>query len=305
MHKEASIAKRMERKVREWALAQPEIRVILVIGSRARRDHPGDKWADLDLMLFATDFKHYPYESGWLSQFGEVLAPIAQQTGKGDPEWLVLFDDFFKVDFVFLGAAELERLSRAETLGDEYQRGYYVLVDKDGWAPRLPQPAYVLPPSDAPTEKQYSRLVETFWYGAVYVTKQIWRKELWIVKYRDWTMKEQLLTMIEWHARAMNGSDYDTWHDGRFLPEWADSRTVLELYDSFGRFDAADSWRALHGTMRLFRRIALETADKLSYSYPILLDERVTQFFHSVWENSALGGLSDGNSPFDQRVKRM
>ena len=28
---------------------------------------------------------------------------------------------------------------------------------------------------------------------------------------------------------AKHGAAYDTWHDGRFLPEWADAQTVDEL----------------------------------------------------------------------------
>ena len=120
--------------------------------------------------------------------------------------------------------------------------------------------------------------------AAVYVAKQIRRRELWIVKFRDWTMKEGLLKMIEWHARANQGWDYDTWHDGRFMLEWADPETQEGLYQVFGGFDTVDCWHALLSSMDLFRRLAQETASALDYSYPAELDGNVTDFVKMLYK---------------------
>jgi hypothetical protein len=40
-------------------------------------------------------------------------------------------------------------------------------------------------------------------------------------------MKELLLRMLEWHARATHGWDYETWYTGRFVDRWADRRLDL------------------------------------------------------------------------------
>ncbi|GAI04704.1 unnamed protein product [marine sediment metagenome] len=86
-----------------------------------------------------------------------------------------------------------------------------------------------------------------------------------------------VLRMLEWHARAVNGWDYDTWYGGRFLNEWADRRAVAQLRDAFGHFDEEDSWRVLLATMELFHWLARETANHLGYDYPEILDTNVSE----------------------------
>ncbi len=97
-------------------------------------------------------------------------------------------------------------------------------------------------------------------------------------------MKHLLLRMIEWHTRATNGWDYDTWHHGRFLERWADPRAVKGLRDAYAHYDEEeeeeeeeDVRRALLATMDLFRWLAIETAEQLSYPHPTLADEHATE----------------------------
>ncbi len=268
----------LEEKIVSWGRSQASIRAILVVGSRARQDHPGDEWADLDLMVFAADFTDYLACGDWLNEIGVVWVCIPSQTSNGDPERLVLFEDAKKVDFVFYPADELKRLARSKALPEVYQRGYSILIDKDGWAAQMPGPPNAPPPSKLPSKDDFLATVNEFWYGAVYVAKQIQRRNLWVVKARDGTMKDGLLEMMEWHAVATHGLDYDTWHSGHFLAEWTDPQTWAALHSAFGTFEARDSWRALRATMELFRRLATETAQCLDYSYPETLDRRVAQF---------------------------
>jgi len=273
---------RLENRVITWAESQPNIRAILVVGSRARRDFPADEWSDLDLMVFATDFESYLANSDWLDNIGEVWVNLPSLTGDDDPERLVLFDGGCKVDFVFLAVEGLQRMVESGTLSGVYHRGYYILVDKDGLAAQLILPSFSPPPYEKPSEHTFALAVGFFWYGAVYVARQIRRRNLWAVKFRDWTMKEILLKMLEWHARAAHRWDYDTWHDGHFLPQWTDPQTWNDLQGTFGRFDAVDSWQALLRTMGLFRRLATETASRLSYTYPAAVDECTTQLVDAL-----------------------
>ena len=100
-----------------------------------------------------------------------------------------------------------------------------------------------------------------------WTTKKLMR-ELWTAKHCcDVYMKRLLLRMIEWHARATRGWDLDVYHDGRFLEQWADSRVVAELSHAFARYDRDDIGQALFASARLFRRIAEETARRLSYDW--------------------------------------
>ncbi len=83
-----------------WAHTQPDLRAAVVVGSRARHHHPADEWSDLDLILFTTSPAWYASHSDWLAELGEVWLYVLNHTGHGDPEWLVLFANGLKVDFV-------------------------------------------------------------------------------------------------------------------------------------------------------------------------------------------------------------
>lgn len=283
---------KLENHIVAWAESHTNIRAILVVGSRARRDPLGDEWSDLDLMIFSTGFEEYLFRTDWLDDIGDVWVSIPHETSAGDPERLVLFDGGYNVDFVFFTIDELRRLTNAETLDGVYQRGYYVLVDKDGLAGQIFPPSFKPPPFGKPSENAFLSTVDTFWYGAVYVAKQIRRRNLWVVKFRDWSMKELLLKMMEWHAHTTHGWDHDTFHDGHFLLNWTDRKTWNALNDVFGHFGAADSWRALLASTDLFRRIATETASRLGYSYPNTLDENITQYIKTLLAEDGSSGRS-------------
>jgi len=72
MSEAADVTYRFEERIKEWARSNHEIRAVLVVGSQARRDHPADQWADLNLMIFANEFDGYLSEASWLSQMGQV-----------------------------------------------------------------------------------------------------------------------------------------------------------------------------------------------------------------------------------------
>jgi aminoglycoside 6-adenylyltransferase len=94
-------------------------------------------------------------------------------------------------------------------------------------------------------------------------------------------LRTHLLRMIEWHARAMNGPDYDTWYWGRFMERWADPRAVAALPGVFSAYDAAASRRALLATMDLFSSLARETADRMRFPYPDEAERAVSEWLRA------------------------
>jgi aminoglycoside 6-adenylyltransferase len=96
--------------------------------------------------------------------------------------------------------------------------------------------------------------------------------------------------MIEWHARAIHGDDYDTWHGGRFLEEWADPRLVEALGRAFARYDRDDMSCSLLATMGLFRWLATETADYFGHHYPTVMDERMTALVETLFGEGSDAG---------------
>ncbi|MBU7046952.1 MAG: aminoglycoside 6-adenylyltransferase, partial [Theionarchaea archaeon] len=130
-----------------------------------------------------------------------------------------------------------------------------------------------------PTEQEFHEVISDFLYHCIWTAKHLRRGELWWAKECcDSHLKGLLLTMVEWHSRALQGSNYDTWFRGRFLETWADPRVLKGLKDAFAYYDEKDVKRALDATMELFRWLARETGEKLEYSYLDEADEKVTSW---------------------------
>ncbi|NLW09445.1 MAG: aminoglycoside 6-adenylyltransferase, partial [Firmicutes bacterium] len=57
MNQNAVLYEELIEKFIQWAGTKADIRLSLIVGSRARCDHPADSWADLDIMTFTTNPK--------------------------------------------------------------------------------------------------------------------------------------------------------------------------------------------------------------------------------------------------------
>jgi aminoglycoside 6-adenylyltransferase len=264
-----------------WAQTQPDIRAAIVLGSRARTDRPADEWSDLDLLIVTTDPGRLLSRIDWLEQLGMPWLTFLEPTAVGGAtERRVLFEGGLDVDFSPF-PVELVQQFASQGLPPEaagvLRRGMRFVLDKDGLALSLVQPPGERPAPQPPTPDKFLNLVDDFWYHAVWVAKKLRRGELWTARMCcDVYMKRLLLTMIEWHAGAASDWSADTWHNGRFLEQWADPRAVDGLRQAFSHYDTADVQRALLASMSLFRWLATETSGRLGYAYPTSADEHVT-----------------------------
>lgn len=287
-----------------WAETQPGIRAAIIVGSRAREDRPADEWSDMDVILVVTEPERYLTKTDWLENIGNPWITFMERAGTGDKEHRVLFEGGLDVDFIPLPAKKMQALARLlqtrerfpqvlkllprslsqeviqgiAAFSDIARRGVKVLVDKDEIAGPLLSAVTEAPAPNPPTRDEFLNLVNDFWYHAVWTAKKLRRGELWTAKgCSDSYIKSRLLRMIEWHARAENSFEYDTWHGGRFLERWADPRIVEDLRDTFAHYDEDDLWRGLLATMDLFRWVAIETAALLGHAYPSSADEHATE----------------------------
>jgi aminoglycoside 6-adenylyltransferase len=252
-----------------WAQAQEDVRAAIVVGSQARRDHPADEWSDLDLILFVTNVDRRQNDVSWLTEIGPLWLSQAGRTVTGDPERLALYADGVQVDFVFNPVGVLEALPQMLAAGqipDIIHRGVRVLLDKDSRIPPLPEPG-PLPAAKPPSADDFRQTIESFWFSAVYCAKQLHRGELLLFQNASAGMTWPLLRMIEWHARTIHGWDYDTWHAGKFIAEWADAPVYAALQDCFAHLDRSDSWRTMSARLELFHKLAQQVAEKNAFSY--------------------------------------
>ena len=264
-----------------WAEQRPDIRALVLTGSRARHDGTADELSDYDIELFTTDQARYEADSAWLAEIREVWVCLPLR-GEGEHDEylmrLVVFAGGAKVDFGIAPVALLADTVAGHQLNDLYERGYEVLLDKDGLGAQLVDASHEPPLRLPPAEEEFAAAVEEFWFEAYHIPKLLERNDLWVVKLRDWTMKQRLLQMLEWNAIARNGDQHDVWHIGTRMAEWTAPEVWERVQEVFARFDAADSARALEATTALFHDLATETAAAFGFAYPVELDEAISKW---------------------------
>ena len=319
------LMEQLEDRFVTWAKGRPDIRAAIVIGSRARRERPADAWSDLDIVFFTTNPEHYLSKIHWLKTFGNPLLTFVKDTpAGGQRERRVLFDGGLDVDFTIVSNSEAKSLLRFLRLRKRFpqllqlipkrtsrkimreitdfagiiRRGMRVLVDKDGVAIHLPllNDNSFSSLAAKPSQAEFLAVLNEFFYLAVLMTKKLRRGELWTAsRMNNCSLKHLLLQMLEWHALASNRWDYDTWHGGRFVEDWADPRAVDALSNAFAHYDKEDIRNSLSATLDTFGWLAIETADHLGFLYPTSTDERVRglldQYLSEGTETSSDGGV--------------
>jgi len=271
-----------------WAQTRTDIRAVLLIGSLARKEYPADQWSDLDLLVLVTDNTLYADpDAKWLSALGDVLIVAVEEANAGDPDVQAIFTDGSKGDFSFVTVHNPERpldeLLAELTYQDVLRRGVVVLFDRYD-APRSQRSAPTPTPA-LPSEAQFNHLVNGFWLYAFRTAKFTRRGDLWRASTNLSSQLHQcLLTLIEWHAQVISGRD--TWYNGRFMQDWADPRALSLLPQTFAHYDADDLRRALYSVIVLFRLVAIEIAQRLSYEYRVEQDEETSAMIEAIFEAS-------------------
>ncbi len=267
----------MERLL-SWAQVDENVRAVIVTGSSARSVCAADRFSDRDVELVARDPAALLEDDAWIHAIAPVWVALYLEN-EGFPDTrLVFFEGARKVDFTIADPSRIRDMVSDNRLNDLYQRGYRVLLDKDGLTNGLPEPSGDAPVVVLPTANEFTAVVTEFWFEAAHMPTYLIRGDLWVVKSRDWTMKEMLLRMIEWHAIATTGPSTDVWYIGTRMTRWVNPAVWSALDDVFGHFDAADSWRAIEATMRLFARLTHEVADRLELSYPEHSERHILEY---------------------------
>lgn len=270
--------------VRQWARREGAIRALVVTGSLARADGRTDQFSDLDLQVITLDIMRFTNDDRWLDELGEVWIrfPLNQTL----PYRLVWFKDGVKVDFQFLSPSDIA----PGALSDEYARGYHILLDKDNLFRDLPPAPLTFSTPPLPTRADVQAAVNQFWFEAIHVAQFIRRRDFWVVKHRDWTMKRDLLRLLEWHARATRPEPVNTRLLGRGLSSWADDESIATISGIWGGWAAQGLWDALFVQLKLFRRLSIELNQTLGYQYDDQIHRDIEAYIRQLWREDSDAG---------------
>ena len=264
-----------------WAQGEAQIYSAVVLGSQAREERPADPFSDLDILMVVERPSRFLKEDQWLQDIGPYWLSFVEDTLGGGRERRVLFDGSRDVDFVLFSLEELKRAFPAigpQVLG----RGWKVLVDKIDLTALLRQTTE-MPEQAVFPAGSFHNLVNDFWYHALWSAKKIGRGEWWTAKTCvDGYLKMRLLTAVEQYEKALHGATYDTWHNGRFIEDWAEGWIIEALTGCYAHYDQEEIPKALLATMNLFRKVAKHLAEEMGTWYPEQSDSYVDRLVRQI-----------------------
>lgn len=244
-----------------WSQHDPRVTAVVLTGSRGRAERV-DRFSDIDVELIGPRPRELAVDDSWISNLGQpmVVLPFDEEhlTTR-----LVVLPQGRKIDFSLWPEARIERMIE-HGLDDLYDRGYAVLLDKTGLAVGLPEATGTPHKSSPPAQPQFTRLESEFWFEATQVAVYLARRDLWVVKFRETTMHNCLLTMLEWQTQFDDFNPRFTWHIGHHMDEWLSPADYAKAGEVFRRFDVRDTIRGVTSAMELFERATASAASNLS-----------------------------------------
>ena len=256
------------------------VKAEVLIGSQSRQIDCADEYSDIDVMLFVSDIDFFINSDEWISSLGKYYISFVEKTVSGGMERRVIFENAMDADFIFLQADDFSRINE---LSEIVSRSYKMLLDKDNFTDIISHVAQSDKSFSIPSESEIQNLISEFFFHVIWASKKVMRGEIWAaITCVDGYMKKLLLKMIEYHSHALHGTDYDTWHNGKFIERWAEPWVVKEFQNIYARFSDKDIMKALLNTMNLFQKIAIETMDKCDYEFPVISNKYATEWFNNI-----------------------
>lgn len=251
------------RRIKSWAQANDYIQAVIIVGSRARPRESFDFLSDLDLIVFTSFVEQLTLYDGWISELGRVWIADLDETGPGDPEWIVIFENGQKADFVIAQAQpdlSLEQLLLKSPYQQVFMRGWRALFDRWGH-PMISKEDWAVDTSKPPFEpSEYNQHINRILILVYRAAKFIGRRERWRGQLVLSQIRQHLLWLIEEHARISAQTVVDTWYDGRFIEQWAAPSVKEMLPEIFAKYDLEDMARALLVILSLAHLITSDIA---------------------------------------------
>lgn len=274
-------------KALQWAKDNEQIRAMLLTSSMVNPGAPLDEFSDLDIEWVIADLPAFLADDSWLSNFGEVVSYIVENEEAFEGRHamrMVFYADYTKIDFKLYAADKFMADTLAETLPEDWDVGYKVLLDKDGITRHMKPPTYQSVLIKKPSEEHYQWVLNNYWWDLTYVVKCLWRCELFYAKFMSEQIMrfEHLQHIIEWYIGMQHDWKVTTNKYGRLFRQYLSPELWHRVEQTFAGADLQDNWRALEAYVSLGRELGMAIAAQLGYRYPHKLDEQISRYVETI-----------------------
>lgn len=268
-----------------FAKSDENIRATWINGSRINSKVKKDEFQDYDIVFAVNDIAPFIRDRSWISHFGEIA--ILQEPLKNDLaiglesdflrlyRFLMLFNDGNRIDLTFVNKNSALEEYESDSLT-------VLLLDKDNFLPKSPQPNdsnyYVQRPTDA----QFAAYCNEFWWCLQNIAKGIIRDELTYAMRMFDIVHAELEKMVELYIGLKNNFKVSTGKFGRYFKNYL-PENLYEMYEkTYSDSNYENLWNAVFETCDLFRILAKEIAEKLSFTYSQSEDESITKYLEKI-----------------------
>ncbi|WET48863.1 AadS family aminoglycoside 6-adenylyltransferase [Chryseobacterium indologenes] len=271
-----------------WAENNTDVRAVLLTSSLVNPYAPVDRFSDLDIELVFKNRKTYGDTNEWIGLFGVPISMVEEDDSVFDGKHamkMVLYKDHVKVDFKLYQVSEFSEEVQDESLPDDWDVGYRVLIDKDGLTKELKAPTYQSIMIHQPTEKKFKQLLNDFWWDTAYVAKCLKRGDIFYAKFmsEDILRTDYLVPLIEWYIASIHGwNNITTNKHGRLFKKYLSPELWHRVEATFSGSDLEENWAALFAFGDLVHELGTILAEKLDFDYPFQHETDIRNYLKEV-----------------------
>ncbi len=263
------------------AQKDPRIRGVLLNGSRTNPKAPLDSFRDFDIVYLVTEVA--PYKTGDLSPtFGDVL--VMQRTDESQ-----LFQEHFPDLAIYLmqftDGSRIDLTVAPKELWKDYteQEPTIVLLDKDGFLPKLPLPDGSAYGVERPNAQLFQECRNEFWWTAPYVSKGLWRGQLLYAQHiLETCTRPMLRLMLSWMAGGEGGFPVHPGKAGDGLQAYVSPQVWEQYLATYAPCQRSALFQALDSSCRLFIQASHRAGELLGYTWSDHWEETIPPFMNET-----------------------
>lgn len=245
------------------------IRAVILNGSRTNKKVAKDDLQDFDIIYLVRELETFKMDANWIDLFGKRIImqePNSMQlyglepaTKNDEIAYLMLFKDLNRIDLTLI---ELKNKSRCT---DSLNK---ILLDKDGFFDKIPEPTDRDYWVRKPTQKEFSDSCNEFWWVSTYVLKGLVREELIYTKEMlEGPVRQMFMCMISWKVGIDFGFKINLGKCHKFIEKHLESDIWTQILHTYPDLNKENIWNSLLIMADLFDKTSKEVAEKLQLNY--------------------------------------